>query len=142
MVLLVLPATIEKVPLDSQVIPEENVNDPGMFQFCAPMIVPVNPVQSTLFAYIASEELSTTNPDPLLASKYTFSPVGTLAPLAPPEVVAQFVVDPHAPFPQDTQYLLPIEFPDHPRLFVVTNVLFAPSFQVAPPNTSTSRSDI
>lgn len=100
-----------------------------------PMIVPVNPVQSILFT--KALDVIITSHDPLLASKYTFSPIGTLAPLAPHELVAQFVVELQYPFPHDTQYLLTAGFPDHP-MFPDTNVLFAPSSHVAPPVTPIS----
>lgn len=79
-------------PVERRVIPDTSV----MFPYIAvnaldPMKVPVNPVQSRLFTKVA--EAMNTSPDPLLASKNTFSPIGTLAPLAPPELVAQLVVE-------------------------------------------------
>lgn len=102
------------------------------------MNVPVNPVQSRLFTKGA--EAIITSPAPLLASKNTFSPIGTLAPLAHPELVAQFVVESQYPFPPDTQYLETAGFPAHP-IFPETNVLFAPSFHVAHPVTPMSWRD-
>ncbi len=102
------------------------------------MKVPVNPVQSRLFTKGA--EAIITSPAPLVASKNTFSPIGTLAPLAPPELVAQFVVESQYPFHPDTQYLETAGFPAHP-IFPETNVLFAPSFHVAHPVTPMSWRD-
>ncbi len=99
------------------------------------MNVPVNPVQSRLFTKGA--EAIITSPAPLLASKNTFSPIGTLAPLAHPELVAQFVVESQYPFHPDTQYLLVAGFVSHP-IFPETYVLFAPAAQVAPPVTQIS----
>ena len=99
------------------------------------MNVPVNPVQSRLFTKGA--EAIITSPAPLVASKNTFSPIGTLAPLAPPELVAQFVVESQYPFPPDTQYLLVAGLVSHP-IFPETYVLFAPAAQVAPPVTQIS----
>lgn len=94
-----------------------------------PMIVPVNPVQSILFT--KALDVIITSPEPLLASKYTFSHIGTLAPLAHHELVDQFVVESQYPFPPGTQYLFTDGFPAHP-IFPDTNVLFAHSFHIAP----------
>lgn len=79
-----------------------------------------------------------TSPAPLLASKNTFSPIGTLAPLAPPELVAQFVVESQYPFHPDTQYLSVAGLVDHP-IFPDTYVLFTHATQVAPQVTPISR---
>ncbi len=99
------------------------------------MKVPVNPVQSRLFT--KGTEAIITSPAPLVASKNTFSPIGTLAPLAPPELVAQFVVESQYPFPPDTQYLLVAGLVSHP-IFPETYVLFVPATQVEPPVTHMS----
>lgn len=91
-VLLVLFTRNVDAPVKRRVIPDTSV----IFPYIAvnaldPINVPVNPVQSRLFTKGADAII--TSPAPLLASKYTFSPIGTLAPLAPPELVAQFVVE-------------------------------------------------
>lgn len=99
------------------------------------MKVPVNPVQSRLFTNVAAA--MNTSDDPLLALKYTFSPIGTLAPLAPPELVDQFVVESQYPFPPDTQYLSVAGFVDHP-MFPETYVLLTHATHVAPPVTPLS----
>lgn len=78
-------------PVQSRLIPDTKT----VFQYIPntldPMKVPVNQVQSRLFEKAFAAII--TSPAPLLASKNTFSPIGTLAPLAPPELVAQFVVE-------------------------------------------------
>lgn len=117
-VLLVLFTLNVEVPVERRVIPATSV----IFPYIAvnaldPMKVPVKPVHTRLFTKGA--EAIITSPAPLLASKYTFSPIGTVAPLAPPEVVDQFVVESQYPFPPDTQYLSVAGFVDHP-IFPVT----------------------
>lgn len=102
------------------------------------MNVPVNPVQSRLLTN--GTEAIITSPAPLLASKNTFSPTGTVAPLDHHEVRAQFVVESQYPFPPDTQYLLTAGFVSHP-MFPVTYVVLAPAVHVAPPVTPISWSD-
>jgi hypothetical protein len=135
-VLLVLFTRNVEAPVESNVIPDTRVILPYIaVNALDPMNVPVNHVQSILLT--SGAEAIITSPEPLLASKYTFSHIGTLAPLAPHELVAQFVVESQYPFPHDTQYLLTAGFPDHP-MFPDTNVLFAPSSHVAPPVTPIS----
>lgn len=100
--------------------------------------VPVNQVQSKVFTVGLPDDVTiNTSPAPLLASKYTFSPTGTVAPLAPPEVADQFVVESQYPFPPDTQYLSVAGFVDHP-IFPDTYVLFTHATHVAPPVTPIS----
>ena len=135
-VLLVLFTRNVEAPVESNVIPDTRVILPYIaVNALDPMNVPVNPVQSKLFTKGA--DAMNTSHDPLLASKKTFSPIGTLAPLAPPELVAQFVVESQYPFPPDTQYLLVAGLVSHP-IFPETYVLFAPAAQVAPPVTQIS----
>lgn len=135
-VLLVLFTRNVEAPVESNVIPDTRVILPYIaVNALDPMNVPVNHVQSILLT--SGAEAIITSPEPLLASKYTFSPIGTLAPLAPPELVAQFVVESQYPFHHDTQYLLVAGFVAHP-MFPDTNVLLAPSSHVAPPVTPIS----
>ena len=75
----------------SRFIPDTRVKFQYIFNAPAPIKVPVNQVQSILLVRLADAII--TSHAPLLASKNTFSPIGTLAPLAPPELVAQFVVE-------------------------------------------------
>jgi hypothetical protein len=83
------------LPAFEKVVPECKVNDPAMFN---PPPVPAIVTPDTLidkskqFILFATPEL-TVNGAPLFASKMTLSvAVGADAPLAPPDVVAQFVV--------------------------------------------------
>lgn len=122
--------------VERSVIPDTRVIFPYIaINVLDPMNVPVNPVQSRLFTKGA--DAMNTSPDPLFASKNTFSPIGTLAPLAPPDDVAQFVVESQYLFPPDTQYLSVAGFVDHPIL-PETYVLLDQAIHVAPPVTPIS----
>lgn len=121
--------------VERSVILETSIIFPYITFLLHQMNVPTKPVQSRLF--IKVDAVMNISLAPLFASKNTFSPIGTLAPLVPPELVDQFVVESQYPFPHDTQYLSVAGFVDHP-IFHDTYVLFVPATHVAPPVTPMS----